>query len=181
MGSILIAMPKINDSDHLSELIRSNGLLYDIEICKTAAEVLRIANERDYGIVICTKTIFEMGYVELSGYLPEYFGMIILTKDITLETFSENIVKLLLPLKTRELISTIGMTSSRFERRVRKKKKAPPRRSEAEQRIVEDAKALLIERNGLTEPQAFRYIQKCSMDTGRSMVESAQMILMLND
>ena len=37
-----------------------------------------------------------------------------------------------------------------------------------------------MERNGMTEPEAFRYIQKNSMDMGRTFVESAQMILTLN-
>ena len=39
------------------------------------------------------------------------------------------------------------------------------------------AKALIMDRNHLTEEEAFRYIQKTSMDTGRSMVETAEMIL----
>lgn len=60
------------------------------------------------------------------------------------------------------------------------KDKGPNKRSEAEQKIIEEAKALLIERNGMTEPEAFRYIQKSSMDQGRTMAESAQMIIMLN-
>ena len=36
-----------------------------------------------------------------------------------------------------------------------------------------------MERNHMTEEQAFRYIQKCSMDSGINMVETAQMILMM--
>lgn len=72
------------------------------------------------------------------------------------------------------------MMTYQFVRRI-KKKKAPPKRSPEEQKIIDEAKGLLIERNGMTEQEAFRYIQKCSMDTGRNMVESAQMILMLNE
>ena len=41
------------------------------------------------------------------------------------------------------------------------------------------AKAVLMQRNHLTEEEAHRYIQKCSMDNGTNMVETAQMILML--
>ncbi len=29
----------------------------------------------------------------------------------------------------------------------------------------------------MTENEAFRYIQKCSMDSGNTMVESAQMVM----
>ena len=38
---------------------------------------------------------------------------------------------------------------------------------------------VLMERNHMTEEEAFRYIQKSSMDSGTNMVETAQMILML--
>ena len=181
MGSIIIAMPKYEDAQHLSEMISNHGLLLDIDICQNAAEVLRKAHERDYGVVVCTKSLKDMTYVELSGYLPKFFGMIILTKDVELETFTDTTVKLMMPFKPRELVSTIDMITGNFIRQIKKKNKAPLKRSVAEQRILDEAKSLLMERNGMTEPEAFRYIQKTSMDTGRSMVESAQMVLMLND
>ena len=180
MGTILIAMPKTDDSNKLCSLIKNSGILDDVEICHTSAEILRIANARDCGVIICTKTVFDMNYLSLAEYIPNYFGMIVMTKNIDLETTSERMVKLMLPLSSRELISTINMISSMVDRSHRRKRKLPPRRSEAEQKIIDEAKKLLMNRNAMTEPEAFRYIQKCSMDTGRNMVDSAQMILMLN-
>ncbi|MCQ2524444.1 MAG: ANTAR domain-containing protein [Lachnospiraceae bacterium] len=180
MGSVLISMPKYDDAKRLSELLSNHGLPMDIEVCQTGAEVLRVSNDRDFGVVISTQNLKDMGYHELSQYLPKYFGMIILTKDMALDIYSENVVKLLMPFKTRELISTIDMMTYQFARLV-KKKKAPPKRSPEEQRLIDEAKGLLMNRNGMTEQEAFRYIQKSSMDTGRSMVESAQMILLLNE
>lgn len=180
MGSILVAMPKTDDSNRLCSIIRNAGLREDVEICHTAAEILRIANARDSGVIVCTKQVFEMNYLELAGYSPDYFGMIVLTKDMGLEMTSERMIKVMMPLAPREFISTIQMVMSLIGRSLRKKRKIPPRRSAEEQKIIDQAKGLLIDRNGMTEPEAFRYIQKCSMDTGRNMVESAQMILMLN-
>ncbi len=52
-------------------------------------------------------------------------------------------------------------------------------RSEADQRAIRQAKELLMERNRLTEEGAHRYLQKRSMETGRTMAESARMVLML--
>ena len=63
----------------------------------------------------------------------------------------------------------------------KKKKKGPIQRSPEERLIIDRAKAILIERNGMTEPEAFRYLQKSSMDYSRSLVESAQMILAMNE
>lgn len=181
MGSILIAMPHVEDANRISDKLSGYGLLMDIEVCQSASEVLRISNDRDFGVIICTKSLRDLSYIELSEYLPKYFGMIILTKDMTLETFSDNMVKVLMPFKTSELVSTIEMMTSEFKRTIRRKKSIPVKRSAKEQQIIDEAKRLLINRNGMSEPEAFRYIQKNSMDTGRSMIESAQMILMLSE
>ena len=65
-------------------------------------------------------------------------------------------------------------------RKVRRKKKQRQnvtQRSEAEQKLVDEAKAILMERNNLSEEEAHRYIQKCSMDSGTNLVETAQMVL----
>ena len=47
-------------------------------------------------------------------------------------------------------------------------------------RSIDKAKAVLMEKRGMSEPEAYRYIQKSSMDNSNSMVETAQMILLLN-
>ena len=43
--------------------------------------------------------------------------------------------------------------------------------------LVKEAKSLLMERNNMTEEEAHRYLQKCSMESGVNMVETAQMVL----
>ena len=179
MGSVLIAMPKSEDAYHIARSLSERGQLLDTEVCVTGADILRISHDRDYGVVICTRQLKDMSYMELAGYLPEYFGMIVLTRDPELDTYADNIIKLMMPFKTSELISTIDMITSVFVRRIRKKGNIPIKRSRSQNQVVEDAKRLLMERNAMSEPEAFRYIQKTSMDTGRTMVESAQMIIMI--
>ena len=68
------------------------------------------------------------------------------------------------------------MFSAQLQRR-KKKRFKPQKRSPEEQKIIDSAKAVLMERNNMTENEAFRYIQKCSMDSGNTMVESAQMVM----
>lgn len=43
--------------------------------------------------------------------------------------------------------------------------------------MLQEAKNLLMERNGMSEEEAHRYIQKCSMDSGTNLVETAEMVL----
>ena len=83
------------------------------------------------------------------------------------------------PVKPGDLAGTVEMMLSQQQRRLKRKKAIPPKRTQREQNYINNAKWVLMERNHMTEPEAFRYIQKCSMDSGTNMVETAQMILLL--
>ena len=43
--------------------------------------------------------------------------------------------------------------------------------------MITQAKYLLMERNGLTEEQAHRFLQKKSMDSGVGLVQTAKLVL----
>ena len=68
-----------------------------------------------------------------------------------------------------------------MEKNRRKQKNQPKERKQEEQALIRQAKELLMERNHMSEPESYRYIQKCSMDSGTNMVEMAQMIMSLNN
>ncbi len=180
MGSIILAMPRAEDANKMAEVIRRSGLMLDIEICSKGSEILRITNDRDCGVVICTQRVKDMNYTELSEYLPSGFGMIVLTKDASMETYSNRCVKLLVPFHASDVIATVEMLLPGYGGGRKRRNKGAKQRSPEERQIIDKAKAVLIERNGMTEPEAFRYLQKNSMDYSRSLVESAQMILAMN-
>ena len=48
-------------------------------------------------------------------------------------------------------------------------------------KIVERAKGLLMQKQGLTEQEAFRKIQKASMNNRKSMREVAEAIILANE
>ena len=62
-----------------------------------------------------------------------------------------------------------------------KEKEKPDKRSADEQGVINQAKSLLIEKNGMTEEEAHRYLQKRSMDNGTNMVETSYMVLQVFD
>ena len=84
-----------------------------------------------------------------------------------------------MPIRIYELVNTVEMLLYQLERRLKREKKKPKARSQRDQNYITNAKLLLMDRNHLTEEEAYRYIQKCSMDSATSMVETAQMILTL--
>ena len=119
-----------------------------------------------------------MLYSELYEYKPKSFEMLLVaSKNLWDDCQDNDIVCAAMPIKVNDLINTIEMMLQIQVRRRKKKRMQPKRRSPQEQKVIDDAKAILMEKNNMTEPEAFRYIQKCSMDSGNTMVESASMVI----
>lgn len=64
-----------------------------------------------------------------------------------------------------------------MEQRRRRARMRPRERDDEERRLIGKAKEVLMSRNHMTEQEAHKYIQKCSMDSGTNMTETAQMVL----
>lgn len=178
MGSVIVALPKIEDAKHISELLQRRGIETTM-LCTTAASVLSNVHQMDGGIVICGSRFADMHYSQLAEYLPEYFEMLLLASSATLENCPPGIMTLSFPIRANDLTSTVEMMLRQQTRRLKKQKSVPKKRDEREQNYINNAKAILMERNHMTEQEAFRYIQKSSMDSGTNMVETAQMILLM--
>ena len=153
MNNIIVAFPKQETAQNLKKILLQNGFHVDA-VCSTGSQALQSANELGGGIVICGYRFVDMMYTELHEYLPDQFEMLLVASPANCgERDLENIVCLSTPLKVHELLQTVEM--------------------------IAEAKALLMERNNMTEEEAHRYIQKRSMDNGTGLTETAQMILSL--
>ena len=71
------------------------------------------------------------------------------------------------------------MMTDDIARRRKKKEGMPQKRSAQEDALVKEAKEVLMDRNNVTEEEAHRYLQKSSMESGTSLVETAQMVLVM--
>ena len=91
----------------------------------------------------------------------------------------ENALFLPMPLKVHELISSLELMALTQEKKRKKRRHGPRVRKQEDLEIIDQAKKMLIERNHMTEEEAHRYIQKCSMNSGNSLVETAEMIISL--
>ena len=91
----------------------------------------------------------------------------------------DDIVYVNMPLKVHDLVNTLSMICQAQERRRRKLREIARVRSEKERNLITNAKRILMERNNMTEAEAHRYIQKCSMDSGNDMAETARMIAVM--
>jgi len=85
------------------------------------------------------------------------------------------------PFRESELVPAIEVALSRFREFKALEKELTDTRNILETRkIVERAKGVLMDTQGLKEAEAFRKIQKLSMNTRKSMREVAEAILLAN-
>ncbi len=178
---IIVAFPKLEDAKKMKMILNRNGF-DDVLACNNASQVISIANDSDGGVVVCGYKLVDMHYSELFRYLPREFSMLLAASPAKLEDcYSQEIVCLSMPIHVREFVNTVQMMTINMDRELRRRKAArpwkPPKRSKQDQKIIDSAKALLMERNQMSEEEAHKYIQKLSMDSGNNLVETAQMIL----
>ena len=177
-SSIVIALPKIEDGKKISAILIRHGFSV-ASVCSTASNALASMSELDNGILICGYKLVDMHYRDMADNLPQYFQMLLLASPRVISEAPASVLSVEMPIRTADFINTVNMMLTQLDRRIRKDKKKPKLRSEKEQNMISNAKFLLMERNHLSEEEAYRYIQKCSMDSGTNMVETAQMVLML--
>ena len=111
----------------------------------------------------------------LAGDLPPSCAVLVLASQNLLDLLQDDdLFRLPAPVSKGDLTASVRMLlqmGRRLERALR------PRRSPEEQALIQQAKALLMDRNGMTEEQAHRFLQKTSMDNGTKLLQTAQMVL----
>ena len=160
MTNIIVVLPKIEDAKSIKNVLVRSGFSV-MAACSTGAQALGAADALSGGIVICSYKLIDMAYSELYDYLPPGMDMLLLASPGYLSEVSvKDIVCLSMPLKVQELVSTVDMMCQSRERRRRRQRLAPRERSKEEAAIIKEAKALLMERNRMTEEEAHRYGQR---------------------
>ncbi len=179
MTGIVVVFPRMEDARGIRNLLVRSGFSVHA-VCTTGGQAISSLEDLNDGIVISGYKLADMMYLELKECLPKGFAMLLLaTRQHLAECETGDITCLPMPLKVYELVDTVRMLERQCDRDRKRRREEPRERSSEEKELIARAKALLMEKRSMTEIQAHKYLQKCSMDSGRSIVESAQMILML--
>jgi AmiR/NasT family two-component response regulator len=175
--NIVVLFPKLEEAKGIKSLLSRHGYTV-VAACTTGAAAINALEELEDGIVVCGYKYPDMTYMQLREYMPQYFDMLLISSPAKISECMENdIVCLVMPLKVNDLINTIEMMEQTIYRRRKKLKSVPKTRNEEDKAVIEEAKKVLMEKNNMTEPEAHRYIQKTSMDTGNTMLGTAKMVL----
>lgn len=177
MSGIFVIFPKIEDAKKIRDVLTRHGFDGVTAFC-SGYQALAAMEDHLSGIVICGNRMKDMNYTELLESLPRGFELLLLASPLVLDGKPMNVLGLALPLRVQELVSTVRMMAEGNQRNSNRRKNKK-QRTEKEQNYIRNAKYLLMDQNHLSEEEAHRYLQKCSMDSGTNMVETAQMILML--
>lgn len=177
MTSIVVVLPKLEDGKAVRNLLVRNG--YQVNgVCASGAQTLGMLDNLTEGIVICGYKLSDMLYSQLHECMPPGFEMLLMaSRHLLTECEGNDIMCLAMPLKVHDLLNTVELMSNTIAYRRRKRKAQPKTRKPEEVSLINEAKALLMNRNNMTEEEAHRYIQKCSMDNSTNLVETAQMVL----
>lgn len=179
MIDIIVVFPKLSDAQGIKNLLVRNGCNV-AAVCTSGSQAMAIIDELDYGVIVCGYKFNDMVYSELYYDLPPTFQMLLVASRIKLEEgIEDGVVCAEMPLKSYDLINTLSMMTMALDRLRKKNKNKPKERNVAQKAIINEAKKLLMKRKNMSEEEAYRYIQKNSMDSGTNMVETAQMVLQI--
>lgn len=181
MTNVIVAFSRLEDAKSIKNILMRNGFQV-VAVCTSGAHAINCMDELNGGIIISGSRFEDMIFQELRDCLPVGFEMLLLASPDRLSAgIAGDIIFLPMPLKVQDLISTLNMMTQAQMRRRKKERIQPRGRSDEERQMIAKAKAVLMERNNMSETEAHRYIQKCSMDSGTNMVETAQMVMSLTD
>lgn len=174
MEQVIVAFENTKSATRIKEILETSGTASCI-LCKTADQVRRTVNKLHITAVICSFKLTDQTAETLAEDLPSSCAVLVLASQNLLDLLQNDAVfQLPAPVSKGDLTASVRMLlqmGRRLERVLR------PRRSPEELEVIQRAKALLMDRNGMSEEQAHRFLQKSSMDNGTKLLQTAQMVL----
>ena len=177
MLNIIVVFSKRENAVNIRNILVRAGMNVSA-VCLTGAKALQYADTWGQGIVVCGYKLQDMQYTELRELLPEQFEMLLAAPpDRWMDSLPPGVVGLPVPIKVHDLVSTLEMMMQTIERKRRKRRESVRKRSAEETETINQAKALLMERNHMSEEEAHRYLQKQSMDSGNTLTDTAWAVI----
>ena len=174
MESVIVAFESDRSCERIRDILETSGTATCI-LCHSAAEVKRIVSKQRVSTVICGFKLPDEPAEALFEDLPPTCSMLMVAVQGMLDPCPKDHHFRLAapgrrggPVGAGALLPQMGHRLEKFR---------PPPRSQEEENLIRSAKELLMDRNGMTEEQAHRFLQKKSMDSGVKMVQTARLVL----
>ncbi len=178
MSSIVVANFIPDHAKQIAAVLHSNGLFVSC-VCTSGSRLIHFAGKHYHGgVAVCSVKLRDMPAVGLPRIVgPGYDFLFLVGPQFAGMCASLSSACLMLPVSRKNLISSVGMLLNLSSATPPAVKKELEGENFDAQKTILQAKALLIERNNMTEQQAHRFLQKKSMNAGRKMAETALIVL----
>ena len=172
--TVIAAFENPKFARQLRELLEGAGAA-EVLPCTSGDQVRRTLQRQGARCVICGPRLTDGPAEWLLDDLPPGCLMLLVGPRHQLDLWNNpDVFKLATPLHREETVITVRLLlqfSRRLERAVRTSRTA------SEQREIDRAKSLLMERWGLSEEEAHRRLQKRSMDEGLRLHQAARRVI----
>lgn len=170
MKGILVAFPGEKTRTYITEVLERIGVPV-AAVCGTGVETISQARKMKRGILLTGDGLMDMTPQAMRDSLPRGFCMILLARTEELERCQGAVIPLAAPVTEQMLLDAVQGAE------VRIMAQTAPVRSREDRELIARAKQLLMTQRDFSEEEAYRYIQKLSMNRGYKMVMTARGIL----
>jgi hypothetical protein len=171
---IIVAFANPEAQNQIQRLLQSQGIA-PAGCFSTGAEVIRLVRKLGTASVVCGFKLRDMTAANLAENLLGLAPVLVVSTAARLSFCEgENLFKLAFPASRADFFSSLSLLCQIEEQQLR-----PPvmRKKVSEQKLVTQAKELLMDICQMSEAEAHRFLQKRSMDTGMRLVETAQLVI----
>lgn len=170
MARIVIAGASETSREQLSRLLSSSGFAV-FRCCASGSELRRTINACEDGVVILAGSLPDCKPDDLQWDYGDRIQILLIARPAVLESCeAPEIFRLALPASSQAVIGAVEMLSQLHQMHL-------PKRRGSERQTVEQAKRLLMRRQGLSEPEAHRALQQYAMNHGMKMTDYAAQII----
>lgn len=173
MARIMIAGASAEKRAQISRLLSASGFAV-FRCCASGSELRRALSACGGGVVLLLGGLPDAQPDELQWDWGERARILLIARpELLAACESPEIFRLALPASGQAVVGALEMLTQFYRMRL-------PRRSGEDKEIVEEAKRLLMRREGLTEPEAHRALQRYAMNNGLKMADYAAEIIQKN-
>lgn len=176
---VIVATAKVEASEKIKNILIEGG--YDVlTVCTSGNELIRKALQYSPSLVILSYKLPDTTAMEVYDSLAGICDFLVMINEAYLSIVDESLDVFYLtnPLSKSVLLNSVNMVFQSRRRLFKLQEKVEKLEVKMEERkIVDKAKGILMSTEGITETEAFRIIQKRSMDTGKKMIKIAEEII----
>ncbi|MBE6072827.1 MAG: ANTAR domain-containing protein [Clostridium butyricum] len=178
-GRIIIALSNIETANKLKSLLTQEG--YDIiSVCTSGNELIRMVMQYSPDLVLVGYKFKDMSLLDVYETLYDTTSFLAIVNEPYRSYIEEDTDIYCIGTKISNVLLTNAIDLIfQSKRRILKLKQQVEKLEHTleDRKLIEKAKGQLMYNSGLTENEAFRYMQKISMDSGKKMRDIASLLL----